>query len=213
MNRNLTADDLISMTRGFSSAVEPKESVGSNVASTLGYGVNGAMEELILWWGVVLALPLIVRFAVMRRQLSKAQSVGVTIGLTVVFATLFVILGGKAESGLPLVLPVIAAYLICRIRNSNTVTKTAMTASPKPTPHSNCANPITPIRDELAVKEDVYELIAKEFDDELVDKSLWVRLFAETDGDENLTKARYIRARANKLTSASGGAKEPTSQK
>ena len=50
-----------------------------------------------------------------------------------------------------------------------------------------------------------YEVAAEELDSGNVDKGLWSRLFSEADGDENRTRARYIKERvttmrAQKLT-------------
>lgn len=46
---------------------------------------------------------------------------------------------------------------------------------------------------------DVYEVIASEFANNTIDHGLWIRLFAECDGDEIRTKVRYIKERAIKL--------------
>lgn len=53
------------------------------------------------------------------------------------------------------------------------------------------------------VDEDrIYAGIAKELKEEVADKGLWTRLFAECDGDERRTRVLYIRQRANRLISA-----------
>ena len=53
----------------------------------------------------------------------------------------------------------------------------------------------------LIVDEDaIYATIANEFESGATDKGLWIRLFAECDGDENRTKVAYIKQRAEKLT-------------
>ncbi len=45
----------------------------------------------------------------------------------------------------------------------------------------------------------IYEIVGNEIDEGRVEKGLWTRLFAEMDGDENKTKAAYIKRRAEKL--------------
>ena len=40
-----------------------------------------------------------------------------------------------------------------------------------------------------------YASVAEELDSGQFDKGLWTKLFAETDGDENRTRARYIKER------------------
>ena len=50
--------------------------------------------------------------------------------------------------------------------------------------------------------EAIYEKIAKEMDTGKTEKGLWIRLFAECNGDEQKTKVLYIKHRAEKLTSA-----------
>ncbi len=58
------------------------------------------------------------------------------------------------------------------------------------------------VKDSIAIDEDaIYTTIAKELETGATDKGLWTRLFAEYDGDENRTKAAYIRERAEKLKS------------
>jgi hypothetical protein len=46
----------------------------------------------------------------------------------------------------------------------------------------------------------IYASIAQEIKSGTTDEGLWTRLFAECDGDENKTKAAYIKARAARLT-------------
>jgi hypothetical protein len=68
----------------------------------------------------------------------------------------------------------------------------------------------TPNRDEIAVpasmqaasavdEEVIYAAIATELETRAADKGLWIRLFAECDGDEIKTKVAYIKQRAEKL--------------
>ena len=45
----------------------------------------------------------------------------------------------------------------------------------------------------------VYAEIAKELEDGVADKGLWIRLFAECGGDERQTKVLYIKQRADRL--------------
>ncbi len=54
----------------------------------------------------------------------------------------------------------------------------------------------------IAINEDhIYTVIAQELESGLTDKGLWTRLFSESGGDENKTKALYIRQRADRLVS------------
>ena len=49
----------------------------------------------------------------------------------------------------------------------------------------------------VAIDEDaIYEIVANEMESGKTDKGLWTRLFAQCDGDENKTKAAYIKHRA-----------------
>ncbi|MFZ5620684.1 MAG: DUF4328 domain-containing protein [Pseudomonadota bacterium] len=48
-------------------------------------------------------------------------------------------------------------------------------------------------------EERIYEAIARELETGSIDKGLWIRLFAECNGDENRTKVLYIKQRAEKL--------------
>ena len=53
------------------------------------------------------------------------------------------------------------------------------------------------------VDEDaIYTAIAQELETGSTDKGIWIRVFAECDGDENQTKARYIKERAERLITA-----------
>ena len=55
----------------------------------------------------------------------------------------------------------------------------------------------------VQVDEDaIYSMIAQELEAGTTDKGLWTRLFAECEGDENKTKARYISVRAERLIAA-----------
>ena len=48
-------------------------------------------------------------------------------------------------------------------------------------------------------EDHVYEAIAQEIEDGLQNKGLWTRLFCECDGDENKTRAAYIKQRVEKI--------------
>jgi hypothetical protein len=50
-------------------------------------------------------------------------------------------------------------------------------------------------------EEEIYLQIYEELENKTFDKALWIRLFAETDGDENKTKVQYVRARFSILNS------------
>ena len=53
---------------------------------------------------------------------------------------------------------------------------------------------------QIVVDEDrIYAAIAKELEDDVADKGLWTRLFAECNGDERKMKVLYIKQRADKL--------------
>ena len=55
----------------------------------------------------------------------------------------------------------------------------------------------------LAIDEDaIYAAIANELKTGATSEGLWIRLFAECDGDENRTKVAYIKQRAESLISA-----------
>jgi hypothetical protein len=51
-------------------------------------------------------------------------------------------------------------------------------------------------------EERIYAAIAHEIETATFEKGLWTRLFAECDGDESKTKARYIKERAVRLIEA-----------
>ncbi len=52
-----------------------------------------------------------------------------------------------------------------------------------------------------------YAYVANEITSGNIDQGLWTRLFVETDGDENRTRARYIKARIASLTDSASSAK------
>lgn len=63
--------------------------------------------------------------------------------------------------------------------------------------------PPTSIQTHFAVDEDaVYATVAAELESGNTDKGLWIRIYAECDGDEQKTKIGYIRQRAEKLIAA-----------
>ena len=49
---------------------------------------------------------------------------------------------------------------------------------------------------------DVYQYAAEEIESGNIDKGLWARLFSEADGDENRTRARYIKERVTMMRSS-----------
>lgn len=49
---------------------------------------------------------------------------------------------------------------------------------------------------------EIYSKVVLELESGNVDKGLWARLFSEVDGDENRTKARYLKARAEQIIQA-----------
>lgn len=53
---------------------------------------------------------------------------------------------------------------------------------------------------QMNIDEDaIYEVVANEMESGRTDKGLWIRLFAEFDGDEKKSKIAYIKQRAEKL--------------
>jgi hypothetical protein len=66
-----------------------------------------------------------------------------------------------------------------------------------PAPAPECATRLTetPVIDE----DKIYSAIADELESGNIDKGLWTRLFAQHDGDENKTKAAYIKHRVSTL--------------
>ncbi|MGY8815865.1 MAG: hypothetical protein ACKVHQ_14300 [Gammaproteobacteria bacterium] len=55
------------------------------------------------------------------------------------------------------------------------------------------------VPNESSIADKYWEQASNEVSSNSRDEALWARIFAETDGDENKTKARYIKARAEKL--------------
>lgn len=51
----------------------------------------------------------------------------------------------------------------------------------------------------LCIEAAIYERIDRELHGGTLDRALWTRVFAEVDGDEGRAKARYIKARAERL--------------
>ena len=61
-------------------------------------------------------------------------------------------------------------------------------------------------RSRLSLPDDTaYEVIAKEVEAGQIEKGLWTRLFAENEGNEQKTRAAYIRERALKVWQAREG--------
>jgi len=55
--------------------------------------------------------------------------------------------------------------------------------------------------------ERIYAAVAEELESGNFDKGLWTRMFAEAEGDENRTKALYIKRRAERLIAAEESAR------
>jgi hypothetical protein len=73
-------------------------------------------------------------------------------------------------------------------------------ASLSPSAPAEAESPPSVSTQNFAFDEDaIYATIANEFESGATDKGLWIRLFAECDGDENRTKVAYIKQRAEKL--------------
>ena len=84
---------------------------------------------------------------------------------------------------------------------TNTATPTESVSPVATTYRGNPAS--VSAQESTVIDEDaIYTAIAKELETGSTDKGLWTRLFAECDGDENRTKAAYIKQRAEKLISA-----------
>ena len=71
----------------------------------------------------------------------------------------------------------------------------------KPQSASDALNMASALAEQVIdVDEDqIYTAIAQELEANTTDKGLWTRLFAQCNGDQNLTKANYIKERAAKL--------------
>ena len=51
-------------------------------------------------------------------------------------------------------------------------------------------------------EEEIYELVSQEIDEEKTKKGLWTKAFSKSDGDENKTKALYIKYRFDQIKSS-----------
>lgn len=79
----------------------------------------------------------------------------------------------------------------------------ATPATPVPLQQRAQSAPTSASTAATSVDEDaIYTTIAHELETGATDKGLWTRLFAECEGNENKTKARYIRERAELLIAA-----------
>lgn len=78
-------------------------------------------------------------------------------------------------------------------------------SSHSPPPKRNTSNqPLQPAHTEVHAEVDenaIYAAIAEELKSGNTDQGLWIRLFAESDGDESKTKVAYIKRRAEILLS------------
>ncbi len=50
-------------------------------------------------------------------------------------------------------------------------------------------------------EEQMYEQVAREMDDNKIDKGLWTKAYSDSEGDDMKTKTLYIRYRVEKLLS------------
>ena len=66
-------------------------------------------------------------------------------------------------------------------------------------------------KDDMNGSDDVYERIAAELDGGELQRGLWIRLFAECNGDETRTKVAYIKERAAQLQQPSTVARRDAS--
>ena len=66
-------------------------------------------------------------------------------------------------------------------------------------PKSKSINKTESFVDLDAKEEDIYESIAHELDKKKIKKGVWAKATAEADGDENKTKAIYIKYRYSQL--------------
>ena len=83
---------------------------------------------------------------------------------------------------------------------------------PAPVQRAQAAVPVQPVQQPAPTEpiaaptpvdvDAIYTVIAQELEAGTTDKSIWTRAFGECDGDENQTKARYIRERAERLITA-----------
>jgi hypothetical protein len=162
-----------------------------------------------------------------RDDLSLKQSIGLieistvicVISITIAFLWFWVanfltqrLLARSVVSGNSLPLPAsqlsAASQGVSAVRAPGTITTVATssiasapTRSPVGAAKAVSPPPVSP--QTVTVDEDtVYAAIADELETSATDKGLWTRLFAECDGDENRTKAAYIKQRAEKLLSA-----------
>lgn len=72
------------------------------------------------------------------------------------------------------------------------------THTPHVNPNVDVFSPPKPVVPET----DLYSLAADEIDQGNVEKGLWNKLFAEADGDEGRTRARYLKARVEQMRAA-----------
>lgn len=67
---------------------------------------------------------------------------------------------------------------------------TGATYAPMPSPVAKY-----PLHDDT----ELYALVADEIEAGKIDKGLWAKMFAESDGDESRTRARYLKARVDQM--------------
>lgn len=87
---------------------------------------------------------------------------------------------------------------------TSSTNKTGLNTTPKLVQQHAIATTSTNTAPASVDEDAIYTAIAQELETNSTDKGIWTRLFAECDGDENTTKAKYIKERANRLITAEG---------
>jgi hypothetical protein len=83
-----------------------------------------------------------------------------------------------------------------QLENHLTNRETIKTKSIQTPSHSDSENPNLSMKDEIQVNEsEIYEQVWKEIEKNKTDIGLWAKCFASCEGDENKTKALYIKKR------------------
>ncbi len=113
----------------------------------------------------------------------------------------------KSQAPVPATEPVQPVPVHAATTTSPEVSKARMPTNTIPSQPGN-------IQSMTAIDEDaIYEIVGNEIDEGRVEKGLWTRLFAEMDGDENKTKAAYIKRRAERLINAEHARLQEQSQR
>lgn len=187
--------------------------------------------SLILTWGVGLLPPVLIRYVFVKRPIAKWPSIGICAMFWFFNFILFTALGSTSKSHGALVLVAMVSYWILGRGSAAAVgisstdynapsppaAKPFGTYEPAALPSAAAAPPVPPSggavkagepnmvtpAESFVVDEDaIYASIANELESGATDKGLWIRLFAECDGDENRTRVAYIKQRAEKLIAA-----------